>query len=104
MNKYVDIRNRVYVDIDNDRVFDYDIVKLSRLDEIEDYSGNRIELHENDYIYMYTDNIEDNEHSYIYSEGIVIRNPYNELSSFKWFCKLIGDIEYLKDYNNRFVT
>lgn len=90
------IDNRIKVDIDNDRIFDEDIVKLSKENIVKDYSGNEIILEEGMYVFLYTDDVDDKgDMSFIFSEGIVIRNPYGDLTSFNWFCKLKGDIVYV---------
>lgn len=57
-NIYIDITNRVLVDIDNDRWRDTDIVGLTKAGEdyALNFKGEKILLHKGDYIYMYTDN------------------------------------------------
>ena len=48
------------------------------------------------YVYLYTDDTDSRgESSFIFSEGIVIKNPYGALTLFKWFCKLKGEIFYV---------
>ncbi len=87
---------RIKVDIDNDRIVDNDVVKLSREDFVIDYSGKKITLKEGMYVYLYTDDTDDKgEPSFIFSEGIVIKNPYGDLTLFKWFCRLKGEILYV---------
>ena len=87
------IDSRIKVDIDNDRIVDNDVVKLSREDFVIDYSGKKITLKEGMYVYLYTD--DKGEPSFIFSEGIVIKNPYGDLTLFKWFCRLKGEILYV---------
>ena len=68
------IDSRIKVDIDNDRIVDNDVVKLSREDFVIDYSGKKITLKERMYVYLYTDDTDDKgEPSFIFSEGIVIK-------------------------------
>lgn len=101
---YKSVNERVYADIDNERVVDFDIVGLTQSDELKDFFGNEVVIHEGDYIYLYTDSIENGVLSYIFSEGYVIPNPY-DFKPYKWCCKLVGDepyFEYLDDYNKRF--
>ena len=87
---------RIKVDIDNDRIVDDDIVKLSKGDIVIDYLGNEITLKEGMYVYLYTDDTDSRgESSFIFSEGIVIKSPYGALTLFKWFCKLKGEIVYV---------
>ena len=87
------IDSRIKVDIDNDRIVDNDVVKLSREDFVIDYSGKKIILEEGMYVYLYTD--DKGEPSFIFSEGIVIKNPYEDLTLFKWFCRLKEEILYV---------
>lgn len=90
------IDSRIKVDIDNDRIVDNDVVKLSREDFVIDYSGKKITLKEGMYVYLYTDDTDDKgEPSFIFSEGIVIKNPYGDLTLFKWFCRLKEEILYV---------
>ncbi|EAM2539658.1 TPA: hypothetical protein MZO93_003387, partial [Salmonella enterica] len=98
---YKHVSERLYADIDNERVADIDIVGLTQSDEVKDFFGNSVIIHEGDYVYLYTDSIEGGELSYIFSEGYVIPNPY-EFKPYKWCCKLAGDepyFEYLDEYN-----
>ena len=70
--------------------------KLSREDFVIDYSGKKITLKEGMYVHLYTDDTDDKgEPSFIFSEGIVIKNPYGDLTLFKWFCRLKGEILYV---------
>ena len=46
------IDSRIKVDIDNDRIVDNDVVKLSREDFVIDYSGKKITLEEGMYIFI----------------------------------------------------
>ena len=51
---------------------------------------------------MYTEDVHlDGEISYIFSEGYVIFNPYEDIP-YKWCCRIVGNIEYLEEYNKRF--
>lgn len=101
MNNYTELKNRIWVDIDNERPYNCDIVGLSKTDEAITYNGVKQPLHEGQYIYMYTESIEKEGKTYIFSEGYVIANPYNNLM-YKWCCKIIGEIEFMEDYNKRF--
>ena len=90
------LEHRVRVDIDNDRVYDSHHVKLSREDEVLDYSGAIIHLREGMRIYLYTVN-GDAEWPFILAEGLVVRNPYGASTSFTWWCELQGDLIYVNE-------
>ncbi len=100
-NNYTELKNRIQVDIDNERRYDCDIVGLSKTDEAITYNGEKQSLQEGQYIYMYTENIEKEGENHIFSEGYIIANPYNDLP-YKWCCKIKGEIEFMEDYNKRF--
>lgn len=103
-NIYIDITNRVLVDIDNDRWRDPDIVGLTKAGEdyALNFKGEKILLHKGDYIYMYTDNsYPDGTISYLFFEGYVISNPYDDIPC-KWCCRIVGEIEDLEDYNKHY--
>ncbi|EZJ77383.1 hypothetical protein AC01_2242 [Escherichia coli 1-392-07_S3_C1] len=38
---------------------------------------------------------------YIFAEGFVIKNPYR-FKPYKWCCKIIGELEFNKEYGRRF--
>ncbi|RHH05420.1 hypothetical protein DW228_22940 [Bacteroides fragilis] len=104
MSKYNDVTKRILVDIDNERRKDCDVVGLTKSGEdyIINYEKEKILLHEGDYVYMYTEDVHlDGEISYIFSEGYVIFNPYEDIP-YKWCCRIVGNIEYLEEYNKRF--
>jgi hypothetical protein len=101
MKEYKDVTDRIRVDIDNERPYDFDIVGVTRKDTVTDFNGDKITLQAGDYVYMYTESIEKGEISYIFSEGYIIPNPYEDMK-YKWCCKIIGDIEDIEDYNKRF--
>ena len=102
---YKPAEERIWADISNESNVDSDIVGLTQSDEVKDFFGNSVIIHEGDYVYLYEDMREDNgEVSYIFFEGYVIPNPYDFLP-YKWCCKLIGDkryFEYSDEYNKRF--
>lgn len=104
MSEYNNVSNRLLVDIDNERPRDFDIVGLTKrgVDYAVNFKNERVLLHEGDYVYMYTDNSYPNgEISYIFCEGYVISNPYDDIP-YKWCCRIVGDVEYVEDYNKRF--
>lgn len=101
MSGYKDISKRIWVDIDNERPYDSDIVGVTRQEFAIDFNNNHIPLNEGDYIYMYTESIENGILSYIVCEGYVISNPYKDMP-YSWCCKIVGDIEYIEDYNQKF--
>ena len=100
MNKYVEIAKRIDVDFDNEGRFAWDIIGLTKYDYIQNLSGEKIELFEGQYVYlcMKTD---DNPLDYVVAEGTVIRNTFNS-KPCKWYCKIVGKIEYIDDYNQKF--
>lgn len=102
---YKPAEERIWADISNESNVDSDIVGLTQSDEVKDFFGNSVIIHEGDYVYLYEDMREDNgEVSYIFFEGYVITNPYDFLP-YKWCCKLTGDkryFEYSDEYNKRF--
>ena len=103
VKKYKGLKNRILIDIDNERPYDYNIVGLSQSDEVRDFNGDIIILEEGRYIYTFTESIEGGVVSYIFAEGYVISSPYKDLS-YKWCCQIEGEIEFIEDYNNRFST
>jgi hypothetical protein len=97
IEKYKGVKERILVDLDNERPYHSDIVGLARNNEVTDFQGNSIILQGGEYVYLYTESPPD----YIFAEGVVIPNPYEDLS-YKWCCSLVGEIEYFEDYNKRF--
>ncbi len=98
MKKYVDVKKRIYADIDNERI-DEDVVGLTKTDFVKNFLGEEIFIYEGEYIYMYM-NIDDFPPDYVFAEGVVIKNPYN-FKPYKWCCKIMGKIEYIEEYNER---
>ncbi|MDR3212933.1 MAG: hypothetical protein LBT71_03285 [Azoarcus sp.] len=98
---YVPKEQRYWVDIGNDRPYDWDIVLLSKTDEVEGFDGKMKTIKEGEYIYLFTD-IGDGEFCFV--EGIVIKNPYADIPVCKWCCEIVGEIEYDKDYEARFAA
>lgn len=96
--KFVELNDRILVDIDNERRYDQKILGLSQSDEVEGFNKNTITLKEGDYVYTFTENHSEDEISYIFAEGYVIQNPYPDLP-YKWCCRLVGDVEFSEDYN-----
>lgn len=101
MTNYIHIKNRILVDIDNERRYDCDILNLTKTDEVIDFMGDAVILNQGDYLYTFTENHEEGILSYIFAEGRVIRSPYED-SPCKWCLKLVGEIEYSEDYDERF--
>lgn len=101
MNNYVGIESRIVVDIDNERPYDSSILGLSQRDEVLSFAGDTIVLTEGMYVYMITENFDEDIPDHILSEGLVIKKPYPDLP-YKWCCRIEGKIEYLEDYNRRF--
>ncbi|MDF0607144.1 hypothetical protein HZU77_016115, partial [Neisseriaceae bacterium TC5R-5] len=98
--KYKGLNERVYADFDNECIFDANIVGLTFTEEVENFHGEKIHLQEGEYIYLYM-GIDKFLPEYVVAEGHVISNPYSS-RQYKWCCKLVGDIEYLENYNKRF--
>ncbi|MGJ0637307.1 hypothetical protein [Xenorhabdus bovienii] len=98
---YKGLHDRIYADFDNERVIDLDIVGLTQLDEVKDFSGNVVLLKKGDYIYLYMP-VDESLPEYVFSEGYVIPNPY-EFKPYKWCCKLMTGIEFIEEYNNKFI-
>jgi hypothetical protein len=84
---------RYFADMDNERPFDGDIVGLTQTDEVIGFTGKARTIKEGDYIYLYMDAGDD----FVFSEGIVIGNPYPS-KPYRWCCKLLQPIKYMSDY------
>lgn len=97
---YQSLNGRVFADFDNERVYDLDIVGLSKSNEMFDFEGNIVILKENDFIYLFMQ-IDIENHEYVVAEGYVITNPY-PTKPYLWCCKLSSEIEYFGDYQKRF--
>ena len=97
---YQGLNGRVFADFDNERVYDLDIVGLSKSNEIIDFEENIVILKENEFIYLFMQ-IDIENHVYVVAEGFVIPNPY-AFKPYLWCCKLVSEIEYFEDYNRRF--
>ncbi|EDZ1845493.1 hypothetical protein GN572_004834 [Salmonella enterica] len=98
--KYKGLEGRVFADFDNERIQDIDIVGLTQTDCVKAFSGESIRINEGDYLYMFMP-IDEVLPEYILAEGFVIKNPY-EFKPYKWCCKIIGELEYIKEYELRF--
>ena len=96
--KCIPVEQRIYADIDNERPYDLDIVGLTQNDEVLNYFREVILIQEGDYVYLYMD-YADGDH--VFCEGIVIKNPYPTMP-YKWCCTILGQIEYMSEYNKRF--
>ncbi len=101
MNIYKDLEDRIWVDIDNERPYESDVVGLSKSNEATYFGGSTLILKEGQYIYMYTLSLEANKMSYIFSEWYVIANPYKDLN-YRWCCRIAGEIEFIEEYRKRF--
>ena len=96
--KYKPKELRIFADTDNERPFDENIVGLTKNDEVVDFLGHIVSIKENDYLYMYMDC---GDGDYVFTEGVVIKNPY-PTKPYKWCCKLLGEIEYMSEYEKKF--
>ena len=77
------IDSRIKVDIDNDRIVDNDVVKLSREDFVIDYSGKKITLKEGMYVHLYTDDTDDKgEPSFYFFRGNCYKKPLWRLNFY----------------------
>lgn len=94
--KPVKINSRIYADFDNERPFSEKIVGLSKTDEVSDFDGRVVRLSQGDYIYLFMP-IDDVLPEYVFSEGVVIKNPYDE-KPYKWCCQLHVAIEHMEAY------
>ncbi|CAM7832501.1 TPA: hypothetical protein N8123_004345 [Escherichia coli] len=98
--EYYGLENRIFADFDNERVQDIDIVGLTQTDHVNTFSGELVCINEGDYIYMFMP-IDEVLPEYIFAEGFVIKNPYR-FKPYKWCCKIIGELEFNKEYGRRF--
>jgi hypothetical protein len=99
--EYVDLSQRVYADLDNERV-EPDVVGLTKTDFVKSVGGDLVKICEGEYLHLFMDIIDDDgSNSYVVSEGIVISNPY-AFKPYKWCCRLTENIEYIDDYLRRF--
>ncbi|WP_174866829.1 hypothetical protein [Pectobacterium polaris] len=98
--KYKGLKDRVFADFGNEIVDDFYIVGLSKSDYINSFSGESVKIKEGDYIYMFMP-IDEVLPEYLFAEGVVIKNPY-EFKPYKWCCKIIGEFEYIDEYDRRF--
>ncbi len=101
--KIIELKNRIVVDIDNERQYDTEILGLSQSNNVLNFKGDKITLKEGDYIYLLTENYENGEPDHILAEGYVIKNPYQDLP-YRFCCHLQGEIQYLTDLQNATTT
>lgn len=50
---YKPAEERIWADISNESNVDSDIVGLTQSDEVKDFLGNSVIIHEGDYVYFY---------------------------------------------------
>jgi len=97
--KYMKIHNRIYVDFDNERPFDEEVVGISKTDVAKTFDGESVILHEGDYVYLFMP-IDEILPEYVFSEGFVIRNPY-KTKPYKWCCQMSVSLESMEEYEKR---
>lgn len=98
--EYEDLTNRIFADFDNEIVQDPDIVGLTQTDSVTTFSGGTALLKEGDYVYMFM-SADERLPEYLVAEGVVIPNPY-DFKPYKWCARIVGEIEYFDEYEQRF--